>query len=119
MMNESYGTTVFALQLEGLPGPVVHQKLQAALMARQPDSFEIESRPTAGTILKVGWNGWCLRAAFDNAPHVAQESFEWAQAHNFQPPWDVIAKCTRRIEIWCDADPNMDYFNNYLFILEA
>ncbi|AFY76491.1 MAG: hypothetical protein IGR93_00985 [Hydrococcus sp. C42_A2020_068] len=29
-----------------------------------------------------------------------------------------IAACDRRLEIICQPDPDLDYFNNYLFVLE-
>lgn len=63
---------------------------------------------------------WAFYLCLNSEPWVIQESREIAQAL----PEDLavavaITRCGRRIEVSSDPDPNMDYFNDYIFVVEV
>jgi hypothetical protein len=66
------------------------------------------------------WAGYTLMAARQAAPHVLMESQEiadkFAQNHVAR---DRIARCAARFELSGGRDPEMAWFNDYLFVGEA
>lgn len=97
----------------------VNAWIVGCLQAQKPDRIGVNAAlPTTHDNFTGYWNGWALTMCLADAPHVLEESEERAARHNFRPPWDVVRRCKRRIELWSDEDPNMDYFNTYLLILE-
>jgi hypothetical protein len=73
-----------------------------------------------GTQALIRHGEWFLTVAWEDEPHVAIESQEIADglARN-NADHDVIVACSRRITTWGQPDPNMDYFNDYVFVLEV
>lgn len=67
----------------------------------------------------VRWDGWSFRLSVEDQPHVRAESEGIAEAFaSGRPNRDLIASCRRRISVAADPDPDMDHFNDYLFIME-
>lgn len=65
-------------------------------------------------VLRVYWHG-------DDHPDVAFVSREIAQLTivKERSDRDVIASCNRWVTTGGDPDPNMDYFNDYVYVLEV
>ncbi|MGB0389173.1 MAG: hypothetical protein ACPGWR_30490 [Ardenticatenaceae bacterium] len=62
---------------------------------------------------------WSLRIHFNSEPYVLEESKELAEYYAAErPDKEVIASCASRLEIISDLDPNGDYFNYYVFVVE-
>jgi hypothetical protein len=74
----------------------------------------------SGETIRLRWPDYVLEVGESHDPHVLEESVEIA-AENAQghPQRERIAQCAARFEITGHADPNMDYFNDYLFVGEA
>lgn len=66
------------------------------------------------------WPKYQIGVAREQLPHIAEESAEIAErfAKN-HPERDRIAACQCRFATSGDDDPDMIYFNDYLFIGEA
>jgi hypothetical protein len=70
--------------------------------------------------LVVRWTEWAFRIAYEADPNVLEESREIAERYGAsRPDESLLAACRRRITVMGDADPNMDHFNDYLFIEEV
>ena len=68
-------------------------------------------------VLKV--NDWSLRVHFNSQPYVLEESKELAQYYAAnRADKDLIAACASRFEIISDLDPEGNYFNYYVFVVE-
>ena len=80
----------------------------------------LEAHPSgAGRRVAVHWGDWSLRAFWEDEPHVLEEFREIADAFaGSRPDRERIAGCRRRITLAADDDPDMDHFNDYLFIME-
>ncbi len=56
----------------------------------------------------------------DRSAHVVEESAELAEEFGEDTgKQDRIAACTSRFDIRADDDPDMNYFNDYLYIVES
>lgn len=70
-------------------------------------------------LLLVQWGDWSFHLGYESEPHVVIESEEiadhYAASH---PEQKKIAACKRRLSMSGDDDPNMDHFNDYLFVME-
>lgn len=70
-------------------------------------------------LLLVGWSDWSFQLDYETEPHVAVESSQiaadFAATH---PARSQIAACQRRLSLSGGDDPQMDHFNDYLFIVE-
>lgn len=61
---------------------------------------------------------WTCCVYLSSEPHVLVESQEMAELFAAtRPEQEEIATCKRRFEVI--GNPNMDYFNDYLFVLQA
>lgn len=73
-----------------------------------------------GQTLSLRWPGYLLEVARESLPHVVDESEEiarrYAASHAHR---DRIARCAVRFSTSGDDDPNMDHFNDYLYVGEA
>jgi hypothetical protein len=70
--------------------------------------------------MKVQRDEWELRIYWEDKPHVLEESREIAKRFaQGRADADVIASCKFRITTAADPDPDMTYFNDYVFVLEA
>jgi hypothetical protein len=71
-------------------------------------------------LLRVQWADWSLRLYFEGEPHVLVESEEIAEHYAAShPERKTIAACKRRLSMSGDDDPNMDHFNDYVFVMEV
>lgn len=78
-----------------------------------------ETPPGEHPRLEIRWTDWAFRLAYSDMPHVLEESREIDDAcADGRPDRDRIAGCRRRLELASDEDPEMDHFNDYLFIQE-
>ncbi len=74
---------------------------------------------TTHTII-LAWSDWSLRVTLADAPHVLLESQEMADLFAAgRSDRELIARCQRRIEVAADSDPQMDHFNDYIFVLDV
>jgi hypothetical protein len=74
----------------------------------------------AGQDVRLRWPGYLLEVGRSSVPHVLIESQElalkFAREH---PARDRIASCTCRFEVSGDDDPDMEHFNDSLYVGEA
>lgn len=76
----------------------------------------IQRRETAIEVIIGEWT-CCIYLSSES--HVLEESQEMAELFAAaRPDKEEIATCNRRFEV-IGTDPNMDYFNDYLFVLQA
>lgn len=69
--------------------------------------------------LAVAWGEWEIRITKEEAETVLEESREIAGSiGSHRADRDRIAGCRRRFSLSSDDDPEMDRFNDYLFIVE-
>jgi hypothetical protein len=87
------------------------------------DLFQKEKRATyvhatdEGLILQI--EEWSLRVNYNHLSYVKEESKEIAGClPGDQDQLDRLAGCRHRIETSADPDPNMDYFNYVIDVLE-
>jgi hypothetical protein len=69
---------------------------------------------------EVRHNGWALRIHWEEEAGVVDEikEFVYRKAAN-RPDQARIASFNRLVTTAADPDPNMDYFNDYVFVLEV
>lgn len=91
----------------------IHQRADGA---NPPAQIAIESDCITITV-----EDWQLRISANGDPDVLEESQEIAATHlePEDPKRAILATYGFRLEISCDEDPNMDYFNYYIYALEA
>lgn len=71
------------------------------------------------TVIEVIIGEWNCCVYLSSEPHVLVESQEMAELFAAaRPDREEIATCNRRFEV-IGTDPNMDYFNDYLFVLQV
>ena len=74
----------------------------------------------AGEGLSLKWPGYTLEIGRSALPHVLEESVELAAEFGEERPDQArIAQCHTRFEVSGDDDPDMEHFNDYLFVGEA
>ena len=79
---------------------------------------EIEISGTNTIILHHG--EWFLDIYWEDEPHVLIESEEIARLFaSDRSDRSTIAACSRRITTAGQPDPNMNYFNDYVYVLEV
>jgi hypothetical protein len=91
----------------------IHQRFDGA---NPPAQIAIES-----DCLTITVEDWQLRITANSDPSVLAESQEIAATHlePEDPNQSILATYGFRLEISCDEDPNMDYFNYHIYALEA
>jgi hypothetical protein len=103
-----------SLGLEGLAA-----ELRRFYAKSSADQCPTEIKVT-GSSLTLRWPYYRIDIHHSTAPHVLEESEEiadrWAGSH---PERDRISKCRERLEISGEDDPDMEYFNDCLFVGEA
>jgi hypothetical protein len=71
-------------------------------------------------VVLVQWGAWSVHIIFENEPHVVVESEDiadrFAASH---PSRSEIATSKQRLCVSGDDDPNMDHFNDFLFVMEV
>ncbi|HEX8835059.1 MAG TPA: hypothetical protein VF719_12700 [Abditibacteriaceae bacterium] len=114
-----YSADIFIPNDEDTSTETVNVRLIGCVQSQNPERIGTnEKAPTSNDSYTGYWPNWSLTLVMADAPHVAEESQELAECNSFRPPFDTIGKCKRRIEVWSDPDPNMDYFNVYIGLLE-
>ena len=74
----------------------------------------------SGEKVVIKRESWSLNVYWEDEPHVLEEAQEIADHFaNHRPDKDVIASSQRRLTTAGDPDPNMDYFNDYVWMIEA
>lgn len=70
--------------------------------------------------ITVKRDNWLLRVHWEDNPEFVAEANEYfkmcAVKHQDR---DIISSCNRHISTAGDPDPQMDYFNDYIFVLEV
>ena|SRR5215510_3775574 len=75
---------------------------------------------TANLITLYFNDRWSFYIEWDSGRNVLEESHEIAQRFSVSAEQaQRIASCDCRISTSADDDPNMDYFNDYIFVLET
>ncbi len=116
-MSYSYQAFVM-LPTENSPSSdLVKQQLQQRVDGATPPA-QIAIEPDYITITVADWQ---LRISANGDPFVLEEAQEIAATHlePEDPKREILATYGFRLEISCDEDPNMDYFNYYIYALEA
>ncbi len=116
-MSYSYQAFVM-LPTENSPSPdLVKQQIQQRVDGVNPPA-QIAIEPDYITITVEDWQ---LQISANGDPYVLEEAVEIAAAHlePEDPKRAILATYGFRLEISCDEDPNMDYFNYYIYALEA
>ena len=75
-------------------------KLRAEL-ANRPGSQE-------ATGFRVFYEAWSIVAWLETSPDVLIESREMASDSDLPAPAEVIARCSRRLSVWSDEDPDFE-----------
>jgi len=71
-------------------------------------------------VVLVQWGAWSVHIGYENEPHVAVESEDIADRFaTSHPSRSDIAFCMQRLSVSGDDDPNMDHFNDFLFVMEV
>jgi hypothetical protein len=73
-----------------------------------------------GSTIRIAWPEFAFELYHTDAPHVLQESRQIAsECAARRPERERIAQCRERVELWGGDDLEMDYFNDYCFIVQA
>jgi hypothetical protein len=64
-------------------------------------------------------NDWSIDISYNNEPYVLEEAIEISEKYSSEDSDRqlFLEKCNSRFEIYSNPDPNMDYFNYYMWIL--
>ena len=74
----------------------------------------------SGQDIRLRWPNYVLEIARSTLPLVVEESAEVAERFAARhPAHDRIASCACRFEMSGDDDPDMEHFNDYLYVGEA
>lgn len=95
--------------------------LKDAETALRTTSFSVPATiQVDGNCLTVDLGDYQLKVWRASEEHVLEESEEMAsQDAQNHPARDRIALCHTRFEVSGDDDLHMDYFNDYVFVIEA
>jgi hypothetical protein len=72
-----------------------------------------------GAEMRIDLEGYSFFLNESREAHVKEESAEIANEFAPDDIKEKVANCTRRWELSGSPDPNMDFFNDHLFLLEA
>lgn len=79
----------------------------------------VVERPTLNHI-QIRFDDWLFNIHFEDEFHVLIESGEVAASvSRKRPDWEVIASSDRRVTTHAMPDPDMVYFNTFVFVMEA
>ena len=113
-MESSYHAFIFVVDNQEYLLCDVSKKIAAALKNCPSDKVD-----KSDEIFSAHWGDFQINLTANFAAHILMESQEMAQHHQFASPWDKVAKCGWRIELWSNLDSEMDHFNDYIFVLET
>lgn len=95
---------------------IVH-KLETHLRSRSPKPLQVV---VEGQNLILRRDHWSLKVYWEVNERIKDESEDIAEKFaSERPDKHVIAACNRRITTAGDPDPNMDYFNEFVYVLEV
>ena len=81
-------------------------------------SHQVTITPTS-TAISISINGWQFEIEMNEEAYVLEESEEMANDHaQHHDLFEQIKSCQKRLEIGGDPDFDMEYFNDFCFILE-
>jgi len=69
--------------------------------------------------ISIQFSDWKIELHLADEPFVAEESMDIAEYFADCPRSAEIAQCTRRVEIGGDPDPNMDHFNDFVYLCQV
>jgi len=104
------------------PSSSIHDDHVASALAQlYPESNSPSPTITnKGSYYCISWPQFTFELGLSKLPHVIEESKEIAdQFAKGLPQQDLIAQCFSRVELVGDDDPEMQYFNDYCYIVEA
>lgn len=110
-----------------LPSDCTNVEASPKLRELLVDAFAEEEDVSVGqeglsaTVVTFDNNSWICKITWNEAETVVAESREMAEmfgAGRSDGDRAKIAACTKRLEVICDPDPDMAYFNDYLAIVE-
>jgi hypothetical protein len=97
----------------------------AALAAELRRFYQrIQASPTivkcSDSSLELRFSDCVFYITHDRSPHVVEESAEIAEEFGAETgKQDRIAACSSRFDIHSDEDPEMNYFNDFLYVIES
>jgi hypothetical protein len=85
------------------------------------DDVTVEMDPRTLAVTLTFDQEWCCRIRWNEAPEVLRDSILWAQRHAMDRSDDErqqIASCAQRLEIDSDPDPDREFYDDYLTLVE-
>jgi hypothetical protein len=80
-------------------------------------SFAVEHKPVGIVVSSADWE---IHLTLNESPTVLEESREMAGHIGGEEDAKDITACARRVEVASDTpDPEMNHFNDYLFVIEV
>jgi hypothetical protein len=68
--------------------------------------------------ISIQFPDWKMQLHLADEPFIADEAKDLAEYFSDCPRATEIAACKRRVEIGADPDPNMDHFNDFVFVCQ-
>ena len=62
---------------------------------------------------RVFYEHWSIVAWLETDPDVLSESREMAGETDLPAPAEVIARCSRRLSVWSDEDPDLEFAHHF------
>jgi hypothetical protein len=62
---------------------------------------------------RVFYGEWSIVAWLETHPDVLSESREMAEEMDLPAPAEVIANCARRLSVWSDEDPDLEFAHHF------
>jgi hypothetical protein len=125
------------MRLQAKPGNAVPRMYEALVLVDPQTDISVEQlvselenfysssakRPSisrSGDLITLAWPGYALEVGRSSLPDVLEESAELARSFAASHPEKSRISCAKtRFELSGDEDPDMDYFNDFLFVIEA
>ena len=93
----------------------IEQALKAYYIKKGKDKVQFHNE---GHLLVHMEDNYYFHFQIDTSEGVLQESKEIAENYTGDKDKSVIAPCKRRVEFWGDEDPNGNYINDHMYLLE-
>lgn len=111
-----YSTMILIPADQSINFAYLFDRLKERFSQRDHSSVEWEGTKK----IRILRNEWSLYITWEDEPHVLLESKEIAERFvSDEQDQAVIGQIAQRIEIGADPDPEMIYFNDYVFLLEV
>ena len=86
--------------------------------ARMDDNVQVELHRMNRTVTLTYDQEWSCRIQWNDAPHVLHDAQRWATHHHSTEEQRRIAACTQRLDLYSDPDPERNYYDDYLTLVE-